>query len=106
MLHSNKSSATAITTTADANGEHPVLVLGDAPVHSVGVAGIASALPLATSGKTFGSTGAYFDGTGDILVIPDSADWDFAGDWTIDFWARFQTTPYFEGVINFDKLTG
>jgi hypothetical protein len=46
------------------------------------------ALTWPASGKTFGSYGAYFDGTGDYLSIPDSSDWDLGtGDFTIDFWA-------------------
>ncbi|MBD3249569.1 hypothetical protein GF336_06000 [Candidatus Woesearchaeota archaeon] len=31
----------------------------------------------------------YFDGSGDYLTIPDSADWDFGSDdFTIDFWIK------------------
>jgi hypothetical protein len=31
-----------------------------------------------------------FDGTGDYLTVPDSADWDFGtGDFTIELWYRF-----------------
>jgi hypothetical protein len=94
LLHSNKSSTTAITTTADANGEHPALVLGDAPEHSLTVSAIAPAMTFPASGKTFGSTGAYFDGTGDWLTIADSDDLDWGtGDFTIDFWVYMPTVP-------------
>ena len=35
-----------------------------------------------------------FDGTGDYLSLADSDDWDFgSGDYTIDFWVRFNTLP-------------
>jgi len=35
-----------------------------------------------------------FDGSGDYLSTPDSADWDFGtGDFTIDFWVRFNALP-------------
>ena len=38
----------------------------------------------------FGGYSAYFDGTGDYLQLPDSADFAFGtGDFTIDFWVRF-----------------
>ncbi len=37
----------------------------------------------------FGKTSMYFDGTGDYLAIPDSADWEFgANDFTVDLWVR------------------
>ena len=40
-----------------------------------------------TANKQFGTGSALFDGTGDYLGIPNSADWDFgSGDFTIDFW--------------------
>ncbi|MBI4835503.1 MAG: IPT/TIG domain-containing protein [Planctomycetes bacterium] len=35
---------------------------------------------------------AKFDGSGDYLTIPDSEDWTWSGDFTIDFWARFDAT--------------
>jgi hypothetical protein len=38
----------------------------------------------------FGTGSALFDGTGDYLTIPDSADWNMGtGNFTIDFWVRF-----------------
>ena len=38
----------------------------------------------------FGTASGLFDGTGDYLSVPDHADWDFGtGDFTIDFWVRF-----------------
>ncbi|MBI4115398.1 MAG: LamG domain-containing protein [Candidatus Omnitrophica bacterium] len=45
-----------------------------------------------TAQSKFGGASALFDGSGDYLSIPDSADWDFGtGDFTIDFWVRFNT---------------
>jgi len=38
--------------------------------------------------KYFGSSSIYFDGAGDYLTIPDSEDWTFDGDLTIDFWIK------------------
>jgi len=34
----------------------------------------------------------YFDGAGDYLQIPDSANWDFDADFTIDFWINSSKT--------------
>ncbi len=42
----------------------------------------------------FGTAAAYFDGEGDYLNLPDSDDWNFgAEDFTIDFWAKFNSLP-------------
>ena len=47
-----------------------------------------------TAQKKFGTGSGLFDGTGDYLSIPNSADWDFGtGDFTVDFWFRIQTLP-------------
>ncbi len=38
----------------------------------------------------------YFDGSGDYLTVPDSADWDFgSSDFTIEFWFRTEVTGGF-----------
>ena len=43
-----------------------------------------------TAQKKFGTASAIFDGTGDYISIPDSADFFFdTGDFCIDFWVRF-----------------
>jgi len=40
----------------------------------------------------FGQSSILFDGSGDYLTLADSADWDFgSGDFTIDFWVRFNS---------------
>ena len=39
----------------------------------------------------FGSTAAYFDGTGDYITLSDSTDWDIVAntdDATVDFWVK------------------
>ena len=47
---------------------------------------------LDTAEKKWGTASGLFDGTGDYLSIPDSADWDVFGsntdDWTIDMWIK------------------
>ena len=54
---------------------------------------------------------ALFDGTGDYLSMPDSADWDFAGDdFTIDFWFRANSVSaslgFFQQYEDDDNLAG
>ncbi len=45
-----------------------------------------------TAQSVFGGSSALFDGSGDYLSAPDSADFDFgSGDFTIDFWVRFNS---------------
>ena len=45
---------------------------------------------LKTDQKKFGTAGCYFDGTGDYISVPDSADFNFGSAvFTIDFWVRF-----------------
>lgn len=42
--------------------------------------------------SVLGGKSAYFDGSGDYLTVPDSEDWNFGtGDFTIDFWTRFNS---------------
>ena len=41
---------------------------------------------LTTAAKKFGTASATFDGAYDTLRGLDSADWDFNGDFTVDFW--------------------
>lgn len=51
-----------------------------------------------TAQYKFGGASALFDGNGDRLSVPDSDDWAFgSGNFTIDFWVRFNTFPA-EGV--------
>lgn len=46
-----------------------------------------------TAQSKFGGASGLFDGTGDYLTLADHADWNFgAGDFTIDFWVRFNTS--------------
>lgn len=42
----------------------------------------------------FGGASGLFDGTGDYLSLTDNDDWNFGtGDYTIDFWVRFNNIP-------------
>jgi hypothetical protein len=49
---------------------------------------------LDTSTKKFGASSLKLDGTTDYVTLPNSSDWDFGtGDFTIDFWVRFNVAP-------------
>jgi len=51
--------------------------------------------------KEFGTASGLFDGTDDYLTAPHSDDWDFGtGDFTIDFWVRFNALPS-DGISQF-----
>jgi hypothetical protein len=53
---------------------------------------------LTTADKRFNLSSGIFDGTGDYLTTPDSADFIFGtADWTIDFW--FKTTQATAGYF-------
>jgi hypothetical protein len=45
-----------------------------------------------TAQYKFGRASGLFDGNGDYLTVPDSDDWYFGtGDFTVDFWTRFNS---------------
>lgn len=47
-----------------------------------------------TAQYKYGGASGLFDGAGDYLSVPDSADWYFgSGDFTVDFWIRFNALP-------------
>ncbi|WKZ38421.1 MAG: RHS repeat-associated core domain-containing protein [Anaerolineales bacterium] len=47
-----------------------------------------------TAQSKFSGASGLFDGTGDYIHTPDSDDWNFGpGDFTIDFWVRFNALP-------------
>ncbi|MBA1141765.1 LamG domain-containing protein [Mesorhizobium neociceri] len=66
------------TTTDEAPSPHAVTFNGNAQID--------------TAQFKFGSSSCLFDGTGDYLTIPDSADWDLSDAnsdlFTIEFWIR------------------
>ena len=52
-----------------------------------------------TTAKKFGTGSVIFDGEGDIITCPTSADWDVgSGDFTVDFWL-YPTTAARQGVF-------
>ena len=52
----------------------------------------------------FGGYSAYFDGSGDYLSLPTSADWVFElGDFTIDLWVNPDSGSFTGGGWSYDK---
>lgn len=48
----------------------------------------------------WGSLSGSFDGSGDFISTPDSADWDFGtGQFTVEAWVRFQTKTTNQAII-------
>lgn len=71
----------------DSYSNHPVTANGNAQVD--------------TAHKKFGTGSILFDGDGDYLSVPDSVDWDLgAGDFTIDFWIRFNSFSQMGGIFS------
>ena len=78
LLHCNGTDAST-TFTDSSDSAHTVTANGNAQID--------------TAQSVFGGASGLFDGTGDYLSIPDSADWDFGtGDFTIDLRVRFNST--------------
>lgn len=49
---------------------------------------------ISTKRSRFGGSSIYFDGSGDYLNAGKTMDWAFEdGDFTVDFWVNFETSP-------------
>ena len=57
---------------------------------------------ISTAQSKFGGASGLFNGNGAYLSTPDSADWYFGtGDFTIDFWVRFNALPSAGNLMTF-----
>lgn len=81
LLHFNGTDASTTFTDSNVGGSaHTWTASGDAQID--------------TAQSKFGGASGLFDGTGDAISTPDSADFDLAaGEFTIDCWVRFNTLP-------------
>jgi len=62
---------------------------------------------LDNSQQKFGDSSLLLDGNSDYITIPDSDDWYFDGDFTIDFWVRFNSLPAVSsGMVLFNQYQG
>lgn len=71
------------------NGADGSTTFTDEKSHSVSRLGNAQ---IDTAESKFGGASGLFDGTGDYLTVADSADFDMAGDFTVETWFRKATT--------------
>jgi hypothetical protein len=91
-LHCDGTDAST-TFTDSALTPHTVTANGDAQVD--------------TAQSVFGGASALFDGTGDYLSTPDSADWAFgSGDFTIDLRVRFNSIGSERGFVSQYDVAG
>ncbi len=75
LLHMNGTDQSTTFTDNASGGSHTWTAHGNAQID--------------TAQKKFGTASGLFDGTGDYIDAPDSADWAFgSGNFTIDFWAK------------------
>lgn len=80
LLHMNGSDGSTTFTDAAAGGSHTWTAYGNAQID--------------TAQLKFGSASGLFDGAGDYVRTPYSSDFDFgAGDFTWDFWVRWNSLP-------------
>ena len=95
LLHCDGSDA-ATTFTDSSESAHTVTAVGDAQ--------------LDTAQFKFGTASGLLDGSGDYLTIPDHANWDTDGAYTVDFWLRYnasvQTESYFIGQHDHSGASG
>lgn len=90
-LHANGSD-TSTTFTDSSSSSHTVTANGDAQID--------------TAQSKFGGASALFDGSGDYLSVPSSSDWAFGtGDFTVDFWVRFNSTSGAQHLFNIGNYT-
>lgn len=88
LMHADGADAT--TTFTDSVAAKTITPHGDAQVD--------------TAQSQFGGASALFDGTGDYLTLANSTDFNLgaaaSGDFTVDFWARFNTTSGALGLFS------
>ena len=86
LIHANETSGSA----SFADSE-------PAPTKTITASGNAST----TNAQTKFGNVAAFDGAGDYLSLADSDDWNFgSGDFTIDFWVKFNSTASYQVFMN------
>jgi hypothetical protein len=62
---------------------------------------------ISTAQSKFGGSSLAFDGTGDYLTVPSSADFAFGtGDFTVEFWLKSQNSSNQRGILQISDATG
>lgn len=75
LLHCDGADGSTTFTNSAAGGTQSVTAVGNAQID--------------TAQFKFGGASGLFDGTGDYITVPDHADTRLTGDFTIDFWVRY-----------------
>jgi len=94
LLHKDGTNGSATFTDSSSSGKS-VTANGDVKIKD----GIGKTITpngnaqISTAQAKFSGASTYFDGSGDYLSIPDSDDWDFNADFTIDTWINFNALP-------------
>jgi hypothetical protein len=84
------------------NGANDSVVFPDLYSHVVSPVGNSK---ISTTKNKYGGSSAYFDGSGDYLTIPASADFDLGtGDFTIEFWVNWSVLSILD-LIDVDGCT-
>lgn len=84
---------TSTTFTDSSTGAKTMTAVGDAQID--------------TSESKFGGSSGLFDGSGDRVTTPDSSDFDFStGNFTIDFWVKFNSVGSCDLVSKGTNLAG
>lgn len=92
----------AIQRCIDAN--NTVVSFPDSSASAHVVTAVADAM--ITSG-IFNNTAGYFNGSTDYVSVPDHADWDFGtGDFTVEFWIRFNSVSGYQFALEVGSVTG
>lgn len=89
------------------NGDDESVTIPDSSPSAHGNATVVGTAQLDTAQKKFGTASLILDGNSDYITYADHADWNFAGgDFTIDFWVRFNALPAndFHGLFGQDKV--
>lgn len=61
---------------------------------------------ISTTESKFGGASAFFDGSGDYLVVQDANDLDLSGDFTVELWIRQDSSPTETYPILMEKGNG
>lgn len=77
LLHFDGSDG-ATTTTDSSSAARAMTFVGNAQID--------------TAQSKWGGSSLLLDGSGDLLTTPDSADWQFGGEFMIEAWVRFAST--------------
>ena len=89
---SNSNYTTALITTNGSTGQNTTFTDSSSNSHTITTNGNVNQSSF--SPYRHGGYSAYFDGTGDYLRVPNSANFDFPSDFTLEFWINFDNASW------------